>query len=134
MILERTKHHHPIEKLEQVIPLEQLVTLQKLAREVYIEDSLKRYIVEIVQASRNHEDIYLGASPRGAISLLKAAQSLALIRGRNFVVPDDIKYLVHPVLEHRIIVKSDARLHGMTGEQVLKDILKKVKVPVISKR
>lgn len=130
-ILERLQSgHHPIDDLEQVTTLEQLLVLQGEARKIFVEESLRRYIVEIVNASREHEKVYLGASPRAAISLLRASQSLALLRGRDFVVPDDIKYLVEPVLGHRIILKSDARLHGFTIEKVLTEIIKKVKVPV----
>ncbi len=128
-ILDRLQNHHPIQDIQQVIDLNQLMQLQQLAKEVFVEDSLKRYVVEIVNATRNDNYIYLGASPRGTIALLRAARSLALLRGRDFVVPDDIKYLVIPVLEHRIILKSDARLHGLTIEQILHAILKKIKVP-----
>lgn len=129
-LLDRLKNNHPIYGIKEVINIQQLVHLQELSKRIFIDESLYRYIVEIVQATRRDHRIYLGVSPRGSIALMKSAQSLALLHGRDFVVPDDIKYLVHPVFSHRIILKSDARLHGNTVEQVLQDIMKNVSVPV----
>lgn len=129
-ILQKIKSNHPIEEINEVISIEQLVVLQNAVKLVEVDESIEQYIVDIVEATRKHHNVFLGASPRGSIALLRASQSLAFLRGRNFVVPDDVKYLVNPVLNHRIILKSDARLQGNTVESILKDILKRVSVPV----
>lgn len=129
-ILEKIQYIHPIEEIEQKISMEQIVQMQESIKDVYIDDSLRRYIVEIVDTTRKHRSVYLGASPRGSIALFRGSQALALIKGRDFVVPDDIKFLADPVLNHRIILKSEARLHGQTVENMLSEVLKEVSVPV----
>ncbi len=133
-ILGNIQFTHPIDELTEVITLDELIKLQKKVKEIYVEESLKKYIAEIVGATRHHEGVYLGASPRASIALLRASQAFAFIRGRSFVVPDDIKYLIHPVLNHRILLKSDARLHGFTIENLLKEIVKKVSIPPVSSK
>jgi len=131
-ILEKVQDRHPIEDLEEVVAIEELVKLQSLVKQIYVDPSLKKYLVEIVESTRNNQFIYLGASPRGSIALYRAAQAYAMIRGRNYVLPDDIKNLVYSVLGHRIILKSDARLHGYTVEKLLSEILKKITVPIVT--
>ena len=121
---------HPIDQLQPVIQIEQLVELQQKASEIYVDESIQQYIVNIMEATRENSSIYLGASPRGSIALLKAAKAFAFIRGRSFVVPDDVKKMVNPTLSHRIILKADARLSGLTVNQVLDRILKEVVVPI----
>jgi MoxR-like ATPase len=101
-----------------------------MAREVYVADALRRYIVELADATRRHADIYLGASPRASIMLLRAARALAASGGRDYVVPDDIKSLALPVLTHRLIASADAVMSGRTPETILNEVLADVPVPV----
>ena len=104
--------------------------LQKLCREVHIEDSIRNYAVAISRATRNHDDIKLGASPRASLGLHLASQSLAAIRGRNYVIPDDVKYLAAPVMAHRLLPRAEARLRGHSLEAIVRDIVATVPVPV----
>lgn len=120
----------PGDKLTAVINVEQLLRLQSLARAVKVENSLNDYILEIVDSTRRHEQLHLGVSTRGAITLYRAVQGLALIEGRNYAIPDDVKRLVLPVLAHRIVVKgvlNEGRRDRATS--VLKQILNKTPVP-----
>lgn len=129
-ILLRLQDHHPIEDLEAVIGSEKLRDLQQSVRNVHVEDSVRHYVVRLTEATRLHPHVYLGASPRGSIALYRTAQALAFVRGRQFVVPDDVKDLVSVTLGHRIILKSEARLGGLTVEKVLQDVLNQIPVPV----
>jgi MoxR-like ATPase len=133
-MLVRQQLQHPIDTLEQVTDLATLQKMQQQVREVYVEQSIREYIVKIATETRNHQAVYLGASPRGSLALFRAAQALAYILGRDYVVPDDVKELVPVTLAHRIILKSEARLGGQTVEQILKDILKAIPVPVTRDR
>jgi MoxR-like ATPase len=101
-----------------------------IARQVYVADSLRRYIVDLAEATRRHPDVYLGASPRAAIMLLRAARALAASEGRDYAIPDDIKALVIPVLAHRLIVSADAAMSGRNAESVLSEAIEEVPVPV----
>jgi MoxR-like ATPase len=101
-----------------------------MAREVYVADALRRYIVELSEATRKHPDVYLGASPRASIMLLRAARALAASDGRDYVIPDDIKALTLPVLTHRLIVSADAAMSGRSAQTILGDALDEVPVPV----
>ena len=129
-MLSRLQVRHPIEDVEAVISSEELIDLQHSVRNIYVEDSIRHYIVRLTEATRTHPQVYLGASPRGSIALFRAAQAMALVRGRQFVVPDDVKDLAAATLGHRIILKSDARLGGLTAEQILQDVLSQIPVPV----
>lgn len=129
-MLGRQQLAHPIDSISQVTDLETLQDLQKKVRNVHVEDSIREYIVAITTETRKHQAVYLGASPRGSLGLFRAAQALAFILGRTYVVPDDVKQLVAVTLSHRIILKSEARLGGQTVEQVLTDILKGIPVPL----
>ncbi|MBL0389224.1 MoxR family ATPase [Tumebacillus sp. ITR2] len=129
-MLSRQQMAHPIDSIQQVTDLETLQEMQRKAREVHVDESLRSYIVNITTETRKHQAVYLGASPRGSLALFKASQALAFVLGRNYVVPDDIKQLVPVTLGHRIILKSEARLGGQSVEQVLSDILKGIPVPV----
>jgi MoxR-like ATPase len=101
-----------------------------IARDVYVADALRRYIVDIAEATRRHPDVYLGASPRATIMLLRASRAMAAIDGRDFVTPDDIKTLVVPCLAHRLIVSADAAMSGRGADSVLAQVLGEVPVPV----
>lgn len=133
-ILSSQEKSHPIEDLKQVIDLEALQQLQKAVRDVHVEQVLREYIVKIATATRQHRDVYLGVSPRGSLALLKAAMALAVILGRDYVIPDDMKRLVPFTFGHRIILKSEARLSGTTVENVLRDVMRNTPVPITRDR
>ena len=97
---------------------------------MHVSKSVEKYIVLLVRATRHHESVYLGASPRGSIGLYKAGQALAAIQGRDYVLPDDIKKIAIPVLSHRIVIKSAARVHNLTSVDIIKETLNSVEVPV----
>lgn len=132
-VLNRLISTHPIEEIEPVISVEEVTLLQQQARDVYVEDSLKKYIVEVMTGTRHHHDIYLGVSPRGSLALLKASQAYALINERNYVIPDDIKFLAPYVIGHRLILKPEARFSNVKVEQVIEDVIKRVKVPIFKR-
>jgi len=125
-ILLNLQRQHPIETLGQVVDGSQLPELQRQVWEVHVDDTVRDYIVRLVQATRVHPDLALGASPRGSLALFKAGQALAALRGRDFVLPDDVKPLVRPALAHRLIVRPESALRGRTADLVLDDLAKKV--------
>ncbi|MBT2694043.1 MoxR family ATPase [Bacillus sp. ISL-55] len=129
-VLNRAQRNLPIEDLQPVVSLEDLRELQQSIKEVVVDDTLKRYIVELANRTRGHSSVYLGVSPRGSIALMKAAQAYAFIYGRDYVIPDDIQYLAPFVFAHRIILKSEARFEGITTEDVVNRVLARVPVPV----
>ncbi|GAP62715.1 MoxR-like ATPase [Ardenticatena maritima] len=120
---------HPIESLQAVASTEDIIAAQRAVREVYVDELVKEYIVALVNATREHEDVYLGASPRGSLALYHAAQALAAARGRDFVTPDDVKELAHATLAHRIIITPAARIKDTTPADIVDAVLKKVPVP-----
>ena len=128
-IIEGQQQAHPIETLQAVTSAEEILELQKATREIYVDDLIKRYIVNIVETTRHHDDISLGASPRGSISLFRGAQALALIRGRDYALPDDVKALAVPVISHRLIVSAAARMRGVNASDVMASIVESVAVP-----
>jgi len=129
LILDRQQRAHPIETLEIVASEADLISVQNAVREIFVDDLIRRYIVELVNASRSHPDVYVGASPRAALALMRAAQGLALLRGREFVTPDDVKALTVPVLSHRVIVLPSARVKDISGVSVVDEITTNVPVP-----
>jgi MoxR-like ATPase len=130
LILSRFRQSDPLEELSSVVSSDELLKMQKACREVHIAEDVEDYIIRLVHATRKHASIELGASPRAMLALYNASQALAAIRGRSFVTPDDIKYMVTPVLIHRLITKSESRLRGHKAEQTLKEIMDSVFVPV----
>lgn len=128
-ILEAQQFRHPIETLEQVVQLEELRRAQEEIRGVYVSAEVKGYLLEIVERTREHPDVYLGSSPRGALALFRTAQARAVLRGREYVLPDDVKALVLPCLAHRLILNPEARMRELTPEQVLIEIMNRVPVP-----
>ncbi|NJD58021.1 MAG: MoxR family ATPase [Anaerolineae bacterium] len=128
-ILERQQYHHPVTDLQQVAPAEELLSAQEAIKSVFVSPAVKRYIVELTRQTRQHGDVYLGASPRGSLALFRTSQALAAMQGRDFVLPDDIKTLVKPALSHRVILGPAARLRDLSSEQVLDEILNTVPVP-----
>ena len=129
-ILTRFQQENPLDNLTSVVEAEELLEIQKLCRQVYVERSIRSYAVAIARATRSHKDIRLGASPRASLGLHLASQALAAIRGRNYVIPDDIKYLAVPTLAHRLITKTEARLRGRSVEEIVGEIVSTVSVPV----
>jgi MoxR-like ATPase len=129
-MLERTSKLHPIETISPVMTKEELVTVQEEVRNVYMETNVQQYIVNLVRETRNHNSIFLGVSPRGSIALMKAAKAYAFIKGRDFVLPDDVKYLAPFVLTHRIILTSEAKYDGKTARQIVESIVKQTFVPI----
>jgi len=128
-ILERQQYRHPIVDLAQVASADELMKAQEEIKSIYVAPGVKRYIVELTHQTRQHVDVYLGASPRGSLALFRTGQARAAILGRDYVLPDDIKALVKPALSHRVILGPAARLRDLSGDQVLEEILSKVPVP-----
>ena len=130
LILERFRRTDPLEELLPVVASADLLKMQRDCREVHVNADVEDYVIRLIHATRKHAAVELGASPRAMLALYNAAQALAAIRGRAFVTPDDVKYMFKPVLIHRIIPKSESRLHGQKAEQTLKEIMDSVAVPV----
>ena len=128
VILDEQKRHHPIEQLAQVLELEDLRHMQAGIKEVYVDQSVAEYIVRLVTATREHPDVYLGASPRGSINLYRSGQALAALDGRDYVIPDDIKQLAVPVLAHRLIIKSQASLREVDPDAIVREVLAQVPI------
>ncbi len=129
-MLERLQKSHPIDDLESVCSEKELLNCQKAVREVFVEEKIRKYMLDLVAQTRDHSDIRLGGSPRASIALFRSSQALAAIRGRNFVLPDDVKRLAVPVLGHRIILKPEARLRKLNATKVVEQILSETAVPV----
>jgi MoxR-like ATPase len=128
-VLALYQEEYPIERLASVIDSATLMTLQKTARRIRVAPALRDYIVALTRATREHPEVRLGGSTRAALGLQTASQALAACRGRDFVTPDDVKALAVPVLSHRILLKTEARLKGRTEEQLLENTLESVPVP-----
>ena len=128
-MLTRQSDHHPIQDVDQVVTVEDLVEAQRAARTVYVDNLVKEYIVDLVNTTRDHPDIYLGASPRGSLALFNASRAWAAMEGRDFVVPDDIKLLAESTLAHRLIVSPSARIKNVNARQVIEDSLRHTPVP-----
>jgi MoxR-like ATPase len=120
---------HPIEDIEQVVSAQDLIDTHRLVRQVRVDPALRGYIVDIVGATRTHPDVYLGASPRGSLFLFRTAQAAALLAGRDYVIPDDVKLLAEPVLAHRVIMNPAARVRNVQSGAVLREVLQSVAVP-----
>ncbi len=128
-IMDRTQISHPVDSIEPISSPEETLDLQQTVRHVYVDDLIKRYIVDIVDATREHSAVYVGASPRGAMTLFRGGQARAVMDGRDYVLPDDVKNLVDPVLGHRIILNPNARMQGVSIANVLSQVLERVPVP-----
>jgi len=128
-IMDAQQYHHPIEDLDQVIDVEELLWGQQQIRDMYIDPLIKEYIVNLVNATRQHPDIYLGASPRGSLALYRTCQARAVIQGRDYVIPDDVKALAEVTLAHRLIVSPSARIKDVDPRSVVAEILDTLPVP-----
>jgi MoxR-like ATPase len=128
-VIEGQRLEHPFERLQAVAEEQEILEVQELIRGVHLADSVKRYIVEIVQQTRNLPDVYLGASPRGSLALSRTAQARAAMHGRDYVLPDDVKFLAEATLGHRVILSSAARLQNLDTGDIVREVLGKTKVP-----
>jgi MoxR-like ATPase len=129
LVLDQQQTRHPIESLQQVTDANEILQLQGAVREIYVDPLIKQYIVQLSNATREHEAVYLGASPRGSLSLFRTSQAKALLEGRDFVTPDDVKELALFTLAHRVIVSPGAKVKGMTQADVIAQCLSRVPVP-----
>lgn len=129
-VLNRAQKFSSIDELEPVVSLGELREIQQRIQEVYVDESVRRYIVELATETRSHGSVYLGVSPRASIGLMKATQAMAFMRNRDYVLPDDVQYLAPYVFSHRIILKSEARFEGIDTEEVVQRVLAMVPVPV----
>lgn len=129
-MLERTSGNHPIESIGAVMSKDELVAIQEEVKEVYIDKNVQQYIINLVTRTRKNTAIYLGASPRGSIALMKAAKAYAFILGRDYVLPDDVKFLAPFALSHRIILTSEAKYDGIKSKDVVSSIVKTTHIPI----
>lgn len=128
-IVEDQRMSHPIESLDAVTSAEEIIEVQNAVREVYVDDLIKQYVVAINEATRHSQDIALGSSPRGSLALFRGAQAMALIRGRDYVLPDDVKELAGPMLSHRLIISAGARMRGVHGTDIMSALVDDIPVP-----
>jgi len=128
-LLDAQRVVHPVEEIGQVVDAKAFLQAQEAVKEVYLNDLVKQYIVDIVKATREHPDTYLGASPRGSLALYKTSQARAALQGRDYVIPDDVKYMAEAALAHRLIINPSARIQNVNPRDVIEDILNSVPVP-----
>jgi len=128
-MLDRQHLGHPLDGLGQVIAVEELVTAQEAVKAVHVSMPIREYIVALVEATRRHEDIFLGASPRGSLALFNASRAWAAVEGREYVIPDDVKALAESTLAHRLIVNPAARMRGIDSRALVGDLIRSVPVP-----
>ena len=131
-MLDRLQRAHPIDELAAVVTVEEVLACQQAVREVFVDEKLRNYIVALVHATRAHDDVLLGGSPRASMALLRTAQSLSAVRGHNFVLPDDVKRMAPAVLGHRLILRPESRLRKVTTATVVDEILDLVPVPMVA--
>jgi MoxR-like ATPase len=128
-ILDSQQDHHPIRDISQVVSVEELLGAQQAVKGVYVDPLIKEYIVALVTATRQHPDIYLGASPRGSLALYQTSRALAAVQDRDYVIPDDVKALTEATLAHRLIVSPSARIKDVEPTAVVEEIIQSVPVP-----
>jgi MoxR-like ATPase len=133
-VLSAQQYQHPLENMHQVVTVQELIEAQYAVREVYVAEEVKRYIIDLVTATRNHTDVYLGSSPRGSLALFRASQTRAAMAGRDYVIPDDVKALAEVTLAHRIIVGPAARIRDISSRTIVQDVLASTPVPGASAR
>jgi MoxR-like ATPase len=129
-ILRRLQREHPIESLGQVVEADALPELARGVWEVHVDETVEEYIVRLVQATRRHPDLALGASPRGSLALFKTCQALAALRGRDYVLPDDVKTMLPLTLTHRLLLKPESALRGRTAAQIVQDLVEQIELPL----
>ena len=134
VVLSAQQYEHPVNNMRKVVNVEELVAAQRAIREVYVADEIKRYIIDLVNATRKHPDVYLGASPRGSLALFRTSQTRAAMAGRDYVIPDDVKALAEVTLAHRVIVGPAARIKDISSRTIIQDVLTSTPVPGASPR
>src|SRR6266480_1245363 len=132
VILDEQKRIHPIDAMQQVLDVDELRQMQTAIKEVYVDQAVAEYIVRLVTATREHADVYLGASPRGSLNLYRSAQAFAAMEGRDYVIPDDVKSLAVAILAHRLIVKSQASLREVDPDRIVREILASIPVATLT--
>jgi len=132
-VIEQQEKTHPIDELEAVASPEDVIKLQKAAQNVYVDTAVREYIVGLIEATRNHEDVSLGASPRASLGMFRAVRGMAILRDRDYAIPDDVKELAYAVLAHRLILSPAARMRGLHTGQVIDGLLESVAVPGVSR-
>src|SRR5207245_11767607 len=132
-MLQRLQREHPIDSLQPVASAAEIVACREAVRDVHVDDKIRKYILQIVQATREHDDVHLGGSPRASIALFRTGQALAAISGRNFVLPDDVKRMALPVLGHRLILRPESRLRRGTPASVVNAVVAGVAVRLRSR-
>lgn len=133
-VLNRVENIHPLHSLQPVISTDEVINIQNKVMTVNVSEEIKTYMINIVHETRNHRLIELGASPRGTIALMKASQAYAFINGRDYVIPDDVKYIAKYVLSHRLILTAESKLTQHTAEQIVEEISEQVEVPIKQRR
>ena len=133
-VLSAQQYEHPVDSLRQVVRIDELIAAQDAIKLVYVAEEVKQYIVDLVTATRQHSDVYLGSSPRGSLALFRTAQARAAMAGRDYVIPDDVKALVEVTLAHRIIIGPEARVNRVSPRTVVQEILNSTPVPGASAR
>jgi MoxR-like ATPase len=128
-VMDGQQYRHPLTELEQIVSAEELSKMQEAVKGVYLSPAIKRYIVDLTHQTRQHNEVYLGASPRGSLALYHTGQARAAIQGRDYVLPDDIKALVVPTLAHRVILGAGARLRDLSSQQIVEEIMNSIPVP-----
>lgn len=129
-ILKRFQENDPLQRLDAVAQPQEVSRLQEIRRGIHVSEPVRKYITDVVRATRDNPSCHLGASPRGSLGLMRAGQAMALLRQRDYVLPDDIKHLALPVLAHRLILHEEVRLQGRSQEQVVEEIIGTIPVPV----
>ena len=132
-VIEQQEKTHPIDELEAVASPEDVIKLQEAAKNVYVDTAVREYIVGLIEATRNHEDVSLGASPRASLGMFRAVRGMAILRDRDYAIPDDVKELAYAVLAHRLILSPAARMRGLHTGQVIDGLLESVAVPGVSR-
>ncbi|MEL6148035.1 MAG: MoxR family ATPase [Chloroflexota bacterium] len=128
-VLSAQQYTHPINNMQQAVSVSELLAVQQAVREVYVAEEVKRYVVSLVNATRQHPDVYLGSSPRGSLALFRTAQTRAAMAGRDYVIPDDVKALAEVTLAHRVIVGPAARIKDISPRTIVQDVLNATPVP-----
>lgn len=128
-LLGRLQKSHPIDEIQPVVSAAEWIAAQEACRDIVVDDKVRRYLLEIVHGTREHDDVALGGSPRAGIALYRAAQAHAALAGRSFATPDDVKRLVQPILAHRVILRPEARLRKTTAAALLHEVVGEVRVP-----
>ncbi|MBC8871939.1 MAG: MoxR family ATPase [Planctomycetes bacterium] len=130
-MLTMLQHGHPLEQLQPVVSSDELLACQQAVRNVHVDEKVRQYLMQIVHDTRDHEDLALGGSPRASIALFRTSQAMAAIRGRKYVLPDDVKRVAPSVLTHRLILRPESRLRKVTAEYTLSELMAEIAVPTL---